>query len=734
MRKEDLYQAIGELDEKLLAKSEAGWRPSRVFRTALTAAACLLLAAGIGTGVFFGMRGEPQGEAFGEDFVVGSEDPAEPTPANPGQDCSEQRWDQSFMLLSDNILYFSTYTEAQEPYRIFDAGIYCYDPEINSTVRLGEFPAGFTRAQSGDYCTDTTTGDIYALEGHSMRKVGTLPWNEYGGGTLIDVLGDTIYYSARSYEDEYAFAFFALDTASGQTRELYRCTDGGFEIQDCYLRDGVIYYRTTYVTANPEFYALDLNTGENRLMDFQFPEGALYHITPCAYFDDCIIIDATFYDDNSGAKLYRLDYDTLETTLLFSPEEAIFDPICREGDTLYWEYSYYYLYTYGEVDEPYGKVAEYDLVTGTLTEREEPVYSEYTVAGPGGYYYDDNREDHPGLYFYDISDGQTHRIDPGGDASYGYVEDVPPEASQDQKDLKLLDSVLNEEAFFALFHELDESSMRSYLDAHPEALENGWAFIDINESSLSASGTDIRTKNGDQVLALNARDGVLLVRVEAEPNTRGVLAICKQDAKMLRLCPSANLGESGQTVGEICETNGGVLAMTGSSFVDGNGEANSGQLSGLMVSGGEVYGTAMGDSYKRLELREDGKMYVVDSSAPVDSGTREAVEFMPAVLVDGKNVTDPTWNSVNPRALIGQSDRLETMMLVMEGRLTDSVGCGVEECAEILQKYGCVQAMNLDGGTSAIMYYKGECVTRCSNPNLSDGRQLPSAWVYGKTE
>ena len=73
-------------------------------------------------------------------------------------------------------------------------------------------------------------------------------------------------------------------------------------------------------------------------------------------------------------------------------------------------------------------------------------------------------------------------------------------------------------------------------------------------------------------------------------------------------------------------------------------------------------------------------------------------------------------------------------MLVMEGRLTDSVGCGVEECAEILQKYGCVQAMNLDGGTSAIMYYKGECVTRCSNPDLSDGRQLPSAWVYGKTE
>lgn len=728
MRKEDLYQAIGELDEKLLAKSEAGWRPSRVFRTALTAAACLLLAAGIGTGVFFGMRGDSRGEALGdgEDFVIGSEEQADSTVNVSDQNNAYGDWNRCDMLLSDNILYFSTYTESYEPYSIQHAGVFLYDPTENSTLRLGEFPAAFTEAQSGDYCTDTTTGDIYELEGHSMRKVGALPWNEYGGGTLIDVLGDTIYYSARSYEDEYGFAFFALDTASGETRELYRCEDRSFEIQDCYLRDGVIYYRT----ANPEFYALDLNTGENRLLDFRFPEGALYHISPCAYFDDCIIIDATFYDDDSGYNLYRLDYDTLEVTRLSRPENSIMVPICRTGDTLYWEYSYFYLYTSGEVDEPYGKVAEYDLVTGELTEREEPVYSEYVVAGPGGYYYDDNREDYPGLYFYDISNGQTHRIDIDGEAVQGAVETVSPVEAQPEA----ASAEPSEESFFALFHELDEASVRAYLDDHPEALDSGWGGIDINASGLEDAGTDIRTTNGDQVLAVNARDGILLVRVEVEsPATRGVLAICK-DTSQLRLCASENLGESGQTAGEICEANGGVLAMTGSAFIDANSDGNGGQLSGLMVSGGEVYGTAMGAGYKRLELREDDRMYIVDSANPVGDGTRDAVEFQPAVIVDGEVIRDTGWNGISPRALIGQSDRLETMMLVMEGRFTDSVGCGVEECAEIMQKYGCVQAMNLDGGTSAIMYYKGECVTRCSNPDLSDGRQLPSAWVYGKIE
>ena len=41
-----------------------------------------------------------------------------------------------------------------------------------------------------------------------------------------------------------------------------------------------------------------------------------------------------------------------------------------------------------------------------------------------------------------------------------------------------------------------------------------------------------------------------------------------------------------------------------------------------------------------------------------------------------------------------------------------------------------MQAMNLDGGTSAILWYDGEYVTRCSNPACPEGRQLPNAFVY----
>lgn len=284
-----------------------------------------------------------------------------------------------------------------------------------------------------------------------------------------------------------------------------------------------------------------------------------------------------------------------------------------------------------------------------------------------------------------------------------------------------------EEVFFGLFHELDFDSVHDYLDKHPEALDQGWANIDINESGLEDEGTDIRTTQGDQVLAVNAKDGVLLIRLEI-PGSRGVLAICKNTSQV-SLCPASTLGIVGQTVGRICDANDGVLAITGSAFIDPNGAGNGGTLSGLMVSGGVTYGSPLGGDYKRLELRNDNRMYVVDSYSEVNSETRDASEFTPAVIVDGEIIVGTEWNGFNPRAVLGQSSRLETMMVVMEGRFADAPGCGVEDIAKEMVRYGCVQAMNLDGGTSAIMYYEGQYVTRCSNTDLPGGRTLPSAWV-----
>ena len=72
-------------------------------------------------------------------------------------------------------------------------------------------------------------------------------------------------------------------------------------------------------------------------------------------------------------------------------------------------------------------------------------------------------------------------------------------------------------------------------------------------------------------------------------------------------------------------------------------------------------------------------------------------------------------------------------MLIIEGRMPFKgiIGITLYDCADILLQHGCKQAINLDGGTSAVMWYNGETVTTCCNSSLPDGRDLPTAFVYG---
>ena len=287
---------------------------------------------------------------------------------------------------------------------------------------------------------------------------------------------------------------------------------------------------------------------------------------------------------------------------------------------------------------------------------------------------------------------------------------------------------LSEDGFYELFWELDRGSMEDYLSEHPEALEDGWENLYINEAGLDDDGTSIRTAMGEQVLAIDVPNQILLVRVSGT-GYRGVLAVAK-DSSRLSVQNSAYLGDTGQTAGQIAESNGGVLAMTGSAFIDDGGVSNGGTLNGYAMSDSVGQGDHLGWSYKRIELREDNYFYIVDASSPVHPDTTDAVEFTPAIIVDGVRLNTWGWDSLNPRAVIGQSDKGEILMLVIEGRLLDSLGISVNECGVILERHNCMQAMNLDGGTSAILWYDGEYVTRCSNTALLEGRTLPNAFVY----
>ena len=200
----------------------------------------------------------------------------------------------------------------------------------------------------------------------------------------------------------------------------------------------------------------------------------------------------------------------------------------------------------------------------------------------------------------------------------------------------------------------------------------------------------------------------------------------------LSLHAATTLGSIGQYCGQIAQAHGGVIGMTGSGFIDPGGTGNGGTLAGYAMCNGRAYGDHMGYGYKRLELHADNRIYIRDSTSPVSSDTTDAVEFSPAMIIDGETVVNARsgFSDLQPRACLGQSKYGEIIALLVEGRLTTSVGISVPDCAAIMAKHDCMQAMNLDGGTSAMIWYKGKYIMRSSNPALTAGRTLPNAFVY----
>lgn len=325
----------------------------------------------------------------------------------------------------------------------------------------------------------------------------------------------------------------------------------------------------------------------------------------------------------------------------------------------------------------------------------------------------------------DVTEAPTKNTEPTESPTNGPTdpeETTEPPITQEQID------------FFTRFDEIDEESMLAYVDEHPEVVADGWDKIYINEAGLDDEGTSIRTTADDQVLAIDAENEILLIRVRGSGilgDYRGILAIAK-DPTRLSLGVSKDIGSRGQRAGQIAENYDAHIAITASGFDDPNGGGNGGVVAGGCMSDGEIYGRRFGGAYKRIELHEDNRLYVMDSYMGYSDDCTDASEFWPALVVDGKNALSKNhfFTEMNPRACLGQTRDEEILFLVIEGRFIDCVGTDADECVDILLRYDCYQGMNMDGGTSAIMWYDGEYVTRCSNERLPEGRLMPNAWIY----
>lgn len=92
----------------------------------------------------------------------------------------------------------------------------------------------------------------------------------------------------------------------------------------------------------------------------------------------------------------------------------------------------------------------------------------------------------------------------------------------------------------------------------------------------------------------------------------------------------------------------------------------------------------------------------------------------PRLITDGLIVIqedNPFNNNRHPRTAVGITLDNHLIMVVVDGRSSDSYGMTTGELAEVMYSLGCIDAMNLDGGGSSTAWSRGKGVVNHPSDN-----------------
>lgn len=286
-----------------------------------------------------------------------------------------------------------------------------------------------------------------------------------------------------------------------------------------------------------------------------------------------------------------------------------------------------------------------------------------------------------------------------------------------------------EEIFFMRYWELDSPSVHKYFQEHPMTVQSGYDNIIIEDFDQKLG---LYTCNGDPICVINTANDLIIICVSGN-GYQGKLAICKKP-EYVSVAKSKHFGSYGQELSGFCESNNAILSMNASRFMDIGGHGTGAEVIGSLIVDGVEYGNRPKKyGMKFVGFKKDNRMYICNYSSVNVSEYRWGVEGIPALIIDGESVVEGSFGmGIQPRSCIGQTQTGDVLMLIIDGRQPGhSLGCTIADCTDILLKYRCYQAMNLDGGSSAAMYYNGNYITKSSSAS-GRGRYTPDAIIVKK--
>ena len=185
---------------------------------------------------------------------------------------------------------------------------------------------------------------------------------------------------------------------------------------------------------------------------------------------------------------------------------------------------------------------------------------------------------------------------------------------------------------------------------------------------------------------------------------------------------------------ETAADNNAILAVNGDYY-----GANS---TGYVIRNGVVYRDTVRENSNNgdLAIYKDGSFKIIyedqiSADQLVKDGVVNLLAFGPALVENGE-ITVGTNEEVgqamasNPRTAIGIIDENHYIIVVSDGRTSESKGLSLYQMAEVMKSYGVKTAYNLDGGGSSTLYFNGQVINKPTTGGNKISERAVSDIVY----
>ena len=241
----------------------------------------------------------------------------------------------------------------------------------------------------------------------------------------------------------------------------------------------------------------------------------------------------------------------------------------------------------------------------------------------------------------------------------------------------------------------------------------------------------------EKILKHNKDEKYKIIELEVN-GQKGYLAAI-YDPSMVKVSVTKSLGVKGQLVTKMAEDNKAMLAVNGGGFYDPGNNSTGGMPTGVTISNGKVITDNNYSSYTQsggiIGITNDNKLVLIKGATAqkaLNMNVRDGVSWGPFLIVNGKKSFikgNGGWGYA-ARTAIGQRSDGIILLLVINSNSSRTKGADMVDLTDIMDKYGAINAANLDGGTSTVMVlpqkeslkYKDTCTsTYCYINDPVDG-------------